>query len=328
MSAGSSPYVIIDPAFLGDVVFDGPLVSALKRREPQAEIALVVRPAAKAIAQRIAGVGRVHVFDKRGRDRGVGGLRRVAAELSASSYQTALIPHPSPRSSLLAALARIPNRVGFASTSLARLFLTRAVQPTRETYVGSRLDLIGEDSKDADLLSGTMPRTDPPGGSAHKRIGLALGSEWATKRWPAEQAVALLEGLNVERSRLVLLGSDAERSLFAPLVAAAAADQIEDRIGGSVDDLIRAIESCDLVIGPDTGPTHIARAIGIPVIALFGPTPEARHRFADTDKVLSVADLECRPCSDHGPRVCPLGHHRCMRELAGGDVLVALGEIG
>ena len=78
--------VLIDPAFLGDVVFDGPFARAFKALHPEGELGIVVRPPADAVARRLLGVDRVHVFDKRGAHRGLSGLSRVARELAAHRY--------------------------------------------------------------------------------------------------------------------------------------------------------------------------------------------------------------------------------------------------
>src|SRR5688572_27430663 len=104
--------VVIDPAFLGDVVFDGPLARAFKAKHPGGELAIVVRPPADQIAARLAGIDRVHVFDKRGKDRGLSGLLRMSRELASHRYEVAYIPHPSVRSTMLAWRSRIPIRIG------------------------------------------------------------------------------------------------------------------------------------------------------------------------------------------------------------------------
>jgi hypothetical protein len=79
----------------------------------------------------------------------------------------------------------------------------------------------------------------------------------------------------------------------------------------------------------DSAPLHLATAVGTPVVALFGPTVPAfgfGPRGLD-DVVLEHDGLACRPCSAHGPRRCPLGHHRCMRELPPGAVAAALAAV-
>jgi heptosyltransferase-2 len=311
--------VIIDPAFLGDTVFDGPLARALKRRHPAGRVGLVVRPPSDRIARRLLHVDRVHVFDKRGADRGWRGLKRLAAELAAEGYQEAYIPHPSLRSVLLARLAGIPRRVGATQGTFAGLWLTER-HPSTGTFVTDRLGLLGPDVQGVDLqsLSGLMRRPPPDPTSGPQRIGLCLGSEWATKRWPIARVAELCRALDPSRHRLVLLGAPWESPLFQALREAApeALASAEDQTQGDLDGLIDALGTCRVVLGGDTGPVHLARALGIPVVALFGPTSEARHAFEAQDQVL-FERIDCRPCSPHGHDRCPLGHHRCLVDLSG-----------
>jgi heptosyltransferase-2 len=303
--------VLIDPAFLGDVVFDGPFARAFKRMHPQGELAMVVRPPAEAVAERLAGVDRVHVFDKRGRDRGLAGLLRMARELAVHRYDVAYVPHPSVRSTMLARQARIPVRIGSARGFLAKRFLTAHRPPlASDTFVRARLRLLDSDADEA--LAGCLERP-ARSRSDRARIGLVLGSNWATKRWDPSCAAEMAARLDPDRHRLVLLGSESERPLYSRLRFV----ELEDALGGTVSELIDRIAGCDLLIAGDTGPLHIARALGVPVVALFGPTSEKQHAFTELDRALAI-DIECRPCSAHGDRVCPRVHHRCMTELSGG----------
>jgi heptosyltransferase-2 len=76
----------------------------------------------------------------------------------------------------------------------------------------------------------------------------------------------------------------------------------------------------------DSGPAHVASAVGTPVVAVFGPTVPAfgYTPFDERNRIVELAGLACRPCSSHGPQVCPLGHHRCMREIGPAEVVAAL----
>ncbi len=90
------------------------------------------------------------------------------------------------------------------------------------------------------------------------------------------------------------------------------------------------IGEAGLLVTNDSAPLHMATAMGTPVVAIFGPTLPAfgfgpRGR---SDRVVEHPRLACRPCSAHGPAVCPLGHHRCMRELDVGAVVEAVAAIG
>jgi heptosyltransferase-2 len=317
--------VIIDPAFLGDVVFDAPLVQAVKARVSEAFVGIVVRPPADAVARAIRGIDRVHVFDKRGRDRGIAGVERIAAELRRENYQTALVPHPSVRSVLVAARAGIPTRVGASQGLIGRRLLTeRRPSECGEAFVRARLRLLGEVDTEPPLAGALMSERSP--GSGRARVGLVLGSEWPTKRWAIEQAADLLAGMDPSRLEVAFLGAEGERWLYGELLArlrGRSLPPIVDAIGEDVAALIRRIAGLDVLIAGDTGPLHIARGLGVATIALFGPTSEARHVFGPEDHLLFVP-LECRPCSDHGSMTCPEGHHRCMKDLSAARVGEAL----
>jgi heptosyltransferase-2 len=83
------------------------------------------------------------------------------------------------------------------------------------------------------------------------------------------------------------------------------------------------------IVTNDSGPGHVASAVGTPVVAVFGPTLPAfgYTPWGARNRIVEHHALACRPCSSHGPQVCPLGHHRCMREIAPADVLRALDAV-
>jgi heptosyltransferase-2 len=90
------------------------------------------------------------------------------------------------------------------------------------------------------------------------------------------------------------------------------------------------IKRAALLVTNDSAPLHVATAMGTPIVAVFGPTlPEFGFGPIRTgDVALGVTGLECRPCSRHGPPRCPLGHHRCMRDLTPEVVAAAIEETG
>jgi heptosyltransferase-2 len=85
-----------------------------------------------------------------------------------------------------------------------------------------------------------------------------------------------------------------------------------------------------LLVTNDSAPLHLATAMGTPIVALFGPTV-TEFGFGPLragDVALGIEELQCRPCSPHGPPRCPLGHHRCMRELTVEAVIAAIEGLG
>jgi heptosyltransferase-2 len=84
-----------------------------------------------------------------------------------------------------------------------------------------------------------------------------------------------------------------------------------------------------VLVTNDSAPLHLATAVGTPVVAVFGPTVPG-FGFGPrgpTDRVVEHPSLACRPCSAHGPQVCPLGHHRCMREISVEAVAAAVAAV-
>jgi heptosyltransferase-2 len=317
--------VLIDPSFVGDAVFAAPAALALV--DAGWRVGVVVRPPADVIARRYRSPVAVHVFDKRGADRGLAGLRRFSAALRAERYAVALVPHPSLRSAFLARWAGIPRRVGLSDGASGPWFTERIPAPQGLVERRSALahHVLGPGSAPHGVLGVLARRADPdrPG----PRAGLCLGANFETKRWPARAAIALVDGVREVEPTVtwVLLGSEAERGLYAPLVAHLEARRVPyvDALGGGLGELVQALESCRVVVGGDTGPVHVARGLGIPVVLLEGPTSGAVLGLGAEADVVTMG-LACQPCSKHGDRRCPLGHHACLSTLPGERVAAAL----
>jgi len=319
--------LVIQTAFLGDTVFTSALVRALKGKWPAAEIDLCVAPRGKDVAQAMPGAGFVHVFDKRGLDRGLSGLRRVAARIATRQYDLAVIPHRSVRSALLARLARIPERVGFAGVAGSLLYRTRVITSER-TFLKQEADLaraLGAEPAGMAL----EPRREWVGAaraalgpSAEERLAaICLGSEWETKIWPASRVASLARLLTARGLRPVLLGGPRERAMAQEVNCGSI-----DTTGNPVGEALAILKMSAIVVGGDTGLVHAARAMGVPTVAVFGPTTPSVHLFGPRERAVSLG-LSCSPCSVHGSRRCPLGHHRCLRDLDADRVAAACQDV-
>ncbi len=316
--------LVLHPGFLGDTVFLGPAVRALKRRWPEGKVALCVTPRGAPVARLLPGSDEVVVYDKRGADRGPRGLWRVGRALRGFRPELALVPHYSPRTGALALLSGAPRRIGFAPFCNERLRLDRG-RPfvDRALALAERAGAPGDDpalALDAPAGRDAYAR-DVLAGAGHPVVGLVPGAEWATKRWGAERFAALAGELGREGATVVVLGGPADRR-DAALMRELAGVPLRDTTGNAIDEAVAILARCDLVVGGDTGLVHCARALGRPTLVLFGPTEPARHRFTDRERYLTLR-LACQPCHDHGPARCPLGHHDCMRLLDPGAVAQA-----
>lgn len=319
--------LVIQTAYLGDTVFTSALVRSIAQRWPQAEVDLCVAPRGRDIAQAMPGVEHVHVYDKRGADSGWRGLRRLASRLATRQYQLAVLPHRSPRSALLARTARIPERVGFAGAAGSLLYTAR-VRTTKAAFLDQEADLsraLGAEPAEMAL----EPRPEwlgaaraALGPAASERLAaVCIGSEWETKIWPASRVASLLRILVSRGFRPVLLGGPRERALAREVNCGSI-----DTTGNPVGEALAILSMSALAVGGDTGLVHAARALGVPTVAIFGPTSPSVHHFGPRQRAVSLG-LACSPCSVHGQRRCPLGHHRCLRDLDAERVAQACQEV-
>ena len=327
-----SDTLVVQTAFLGDVVLTTPLLTVLAERHGPVDV--VTTPAAAPLLETHPAVAAIIRYDKRGADRGLVGLWRLARQLRVRRYARAYLPHRSWRSAALAVLAGVRERIGFADSPAAVTYTRRLPRSATGHEVERLLSLVGPSR-----ASGTSPSVQL-GLTAHDRavadawlrdhgIGpgftaMAPGSIWGTKRWP--EYAELAAGIS---GAIVVVGGPEDAPLAEAIMAAA-----PGRVHSAAGSLgLRAsaalIERAATLVTNDSAPLHLATAVGTPVVALFGPTVPA-FGFGPrgpTDLVVEHPALACRPCSAHGPQVCPLGHHRCMRELSAATVLAAMASV-
>ena len=161
------------------------------------------------------------------------------------------------------------------------------------------------------------------------RVGLVLGTSWATKEWPQEKWYSLVKSLQY-RANFVCLGGPKEATQYKPLMDSLAAEGIDqvmlNMLGKTTLQEVGAlIESCDVVVTADTGALHIALALNKPVVALFGPTdPKLWGPLTGIFKVLVNDELDCLGCRK---RRCPKPDQYCMSGIEPVRVKKAIFEL-
>jgi heptosyltransferase II len=323
--------LVIQTAFLGDVVLTTPLLSALAERYGPVDV--VTTPAAAGLLEHHPAVHDVLRYDKHGVGRGWRGLRRLGRELRSRRYRCVVLPHRSARSAALALWSGAPERVGFADAPAAFTYTRRVPRPREGHEVERLLTLAG-------VLPGTagpavrlaLAPTDHAAALAWLAshdigpdfVALAPGSVWATKRWPYyDQLAARLERTSV------IVGSAEDGPLADAIVAASRGRAVSAAGVLTLRASAALIQRAAVLVTNDSAPLHLATAVGTPIVAVFGPTvPEFGFGPRQPgDLALGRVDLPCRPCSKHGPHVCPLGHHRCMRDLSVDTVAAAVSAV-
>lgn len=320
------PTLVLQTAHLGDVVLTLPLL--LRLAEQAGPVDVVTTPEAAPILEGHPAVRRVIAFDKRGVARGVSGLWRLARQLRGAGYHQAILVQGSLRTGLLAWLAGIPNRVGFAGAPGAMFYTERRRRP--ETgHMSARLGALEGGAGVPRPWLTPSPRSQSGAATWLDQAGvdgefivLAPYARWGTKRWPGFAELARrLPG------PLVIIGGRSDRT-EAEALAGQDPERIRVAAGTlSLPETAALIARARVVIANDSIALHLATALDRPVVAIFGPTVPAFGFGPLSGTVVEHPDLSCRPCSDHGPAVCPLGHHRCMRELSADTVALAVSAI-
>ena len=149
-------------------------------------------------------------------------------------------------------------------------------------------------------------------------VAVAPGAAWETKRWPADRLAQVAAGLRQNGHRIALVGGPMDGALL-DVIREGCRPEV-DLSQESLPVLAAALGRVRLLIGNDSGLVHVAGAMGRPALALFGPTSVKRWGPRAPGAALSLT-LACAPCSNHGSRTCPLGHHDCLQKLETSAVL-------
>ncbi|MDU2063339.1 MAG: lipopolysaccharide heptosyltransferase II [Sporomusaceae bacterium] len=331
--------LVINLAFIGDVLLSSPLITVLHEAYPAAQIDCMVIPLTEPIASRHPYVTETLVYDKRGKHKAWRELMKLIQTVKSRHYDLAISTNFAARGAMLAWAARIPQRIGYDAQH-AGVFLTQTVSAQRplvrhetENYLdllqplgisapkapldtALKLAVRPEDraslaEKYPDLFSATSKRVKPI-------IALCPVGSYARKSWDEAGYLSVIADLAKDHE-VLLLGGHKEAPALAALVAAS--DHKALALAGtlSLGELAALLEQCQLLITVDTGPLHLAQAVGTPVLALFGPTdPAIWGPRGPRDRVFYRHE-DCSPCWGKGD----CREQQCMKHDAAAVIAAA-----
>ncbi len=272
-----------------------------------------------------------------GRMRTPGGLVGLVRELRRRRFELAVLLTNSFRSALVARLAGIGRRVGYARDGRGWLLSERLIAPRKDgTFVPiSALDYYNMLARHAgcgdvgDRLALATTAEDEAaidrrlGGKENDRSLVVLnpGANYGSaKCWPAESYAALSDALVRRHEARVVASLGPKERWIAERLRAGAEEAIEIFIDPplGLGPLKALVRRCDVLVTNDTGPRHFAAAFGAPVVTIFGSSDPAWTDTRYAGERIVKLSLECQPCME---RVCPLGHHNCMKQLTPEKVL-------
>ena len=327
--------LLIRLSSLGDILLMTPLLNLLHATCPQAQIDVLVKAEYHDLLRAHPSITRLLIFDSRQ------SLLGTLRSLRADRYDLALDLHCTPRSQLLLRGLRARRKLTYNKRVLRRALLARLgwntlrrMTPVPELYAAPlrRLGLTDRlgapsmhlDPESIEAVQSHIARSLPDA-SHQPLLAVAPGARWATKRWPVERFAAVAQELAREKqAAVVILGGPDEAQLARTLY-----DKIDVPVvnGAGTLSLMNSaalLSRCRLLISNDSGLMHMATALRVPVVAIFGPTVQefGFYPFQARAEVVSEP-LSCRPCSTKGSRYCPRGHHACMQDIPSARVLGA-----
>jgi heptosyltransferase-2 len=325
-------YIIYQTAFIGDIILSTSMVRTIKRTDPDGNVIFITTPHGKSVLQHNKLIDEIVVYDKKSADSGVSGVIKAAGNIkniTGTGDSIYISPHRFIRASIIGLLTGSKLRIGFENSALAFLYnrtvpyesgiheLERNLKLLMKAFPG-RLD----DEKPG------MPELYPSEDNFNKVrqlinnrfhsnesvIAIAPGSVWKTKKWPEEYFKKLIQLLNNKGIKIILIGGTDDMELCSRL----SSENALNLAGGlSLLESAAAVSLSKAAVSNDSAPLHMASAMNVPTIALFGSTtPDFGFGpLADKSVILEKNDIECRPCGRHGRKKCAKKHFNCMNKI-------------
>ncbi len=324
--------LIIKPSSLGDVVQALPVLKCLRKRYPDATIDWLVNEELGEVLLDNAYLKAIHLWDRASWRRpgrfftAVKKAVTLVQRLRRTRYDLVFDLQGLFRSGLIAFLSGAKEVIGFAEArEMAPIFYDRKVAArAREMHSVERYMLaVGADASDEkEFPVGISPRVSKTTKTLLSQMAydgkrpfvvLAPGGRWRTKRWPVESFASLVERLtNEERVQVGLVGSSGERRTTERIAFLSGSRTMDFSGKTTLRELVCLMKKADVVAGNDSGPIHIAAAVGTPVVGLYGPTSPARTGPYGSQHTVLTSTLPCSPCFS---RKCSLSV-ACMKQIS------------
>lgn len=333
--------VIVRLSSIGDVLHATPVVRALKSAVPSCNITWVVGEVSADLVRYNPFIDDVYVWSRekweahmrQGRFReAIAMWRWLKNDFSARPYDIALDVQGLFISGMVTAATGAPRRIGLGRTKEPNgLFMTERAHSSDEHVIQRYLSLLkplGIHTDDYHMTLCIPPAAVQQAEEFLEKNGVASGDRvivlvpattWPSKNWPAEYFAAVINGLK-DKGHLVLCGGPGDRD-SAAAIAALTKTAVIDAVGKtSLLEMGALLARAHVVITSDTGPLHMAVALGTPTVSIFGPTAAAMYGPLQHGHIVLESQLECRACHK---RTCPRKENRCMQAVSPRDVIDA-----
>jgi heptosyltransferase-2 len=320
--------LIIRFSSLGDIVLTTPVIEALKVEFPESRIYFLTKARYGELLKADPRIFTVIEFDPQGKHKGVGGFLKLISELRSHDFDLLVDLHGNIRSFLVRHLIPCRKKLKYRKKRMTRLLMVYCkfirTEPihTVDSYLevlnrlqiktGKRIPQVFPHHNDIEftenfLLEHGVKKDDI-------LLGVHPGARWDTKRWDHEKFAqvcqALIDSLGV---KVILIGEGREEEVVGKIKSSLPAMNVISAVDFPLGRLTALIARCDCLVSNDSGPMHLASALGVPVVAIFGPThPKLGFAPLGPKSVALCTDAECSPCSLHGEKKCSKESRTCM----------------
>jgi heptosyltransferase-2 len=311
--------------WIGDVVMTLPAVAAIRKRWPGAQIHVLAKPWVAEIYRRSPDVDGIIVFQEPGSHAGIKGKWRLAAEIRSGRFDCAILLQNAIEAAILAWLAGIPLRAGYNSDGRGAL-LTHSVRRTKAIRQVHQIDYYLEMVRALGCLATErsvvlLPGSNEPDTvrnlfnqygieSGRPLIGIAPGAAYGpAKKWFPERFASVADRLIDETgAQAILFGSGNDKESASAVARNARHPMIDIAGKTNLSEAMALIAKCKLFLSNDSGLMHVAGALGIPTVGIFGSTNPATTSPVGKKSMVIHHDVQCSPCLK---QVCPTDF-RCM----------------
>ena len=316
--------LVYGPSWIGDAVMSLGAIRSLKTAYPDTMVTVLSRPGVEELYASCEAVDRTRSYDPEAEDRGWSGLLRVASQLRHERFDACIMLPNAFRAAALAFAAGIPERWGYA-TETRGFLLTRSVPPAprpfgrHQTYF--YLDLlaglgipVGEPDSSLECSRELRERgrrlLQEAGWDAQRRlIAVHPGATSRAKLWAPQRYAEVADRLAAANEGVVVvLGGPAEYAIASEVLEKVEGPALMLQGRTSLGDLMGVLMEAAVLLTNDSGPMHLASALSVPTVAIFGPTDPVETGPSSLWARVVRESVECSPCIY---RDCPIDH-RCM----------------
>ncbi len=321
--------LIVKPSSLGDVVHSLPALNAISKRFPQAQIHWVIAQGFEGLLEGHPMIHRLWVIRKdswkkiQNAGKTIQEVRILFRQLKQEKFDLVIDLQGLLRSGIITGATGSPLRIGFKEAREgSRVFYTDSVEGGRNIHAVDRyLKIAAHLGCDVSDIRFPLPPVESPSACSLQPAAmnnldryavLVPGARWETKKWPADNFGRLASLLPI---RTVIIGSRTDRVIADKIVSLSRGMSISLAGNTGLKDLVDIMRGAQFVVSNDSGPMHIAAALGIPVFAIFGPTDPLRTGPYGKGHTVIRSDISCSPCFK---KAC--NDIKCLKKISANEV--------